>query len=46
MILHCPDKESEAGKEFYEAGGFEKLLKKLDVSAAGQFKSGEGKEKS
>jgi transcription-repair coupling factor (superfamily II helicase) len=38
MILHCPDKESEAGKEFYEAGGFEKLLKKLDVSAAGQFK--------
>ena len=38
MILHCPDKESEAGKAFYEEGGFEKLLSKLEVAVTSQFK--------
>ena len=38
MILHCPDKDSETGKAFYDEGGFDKLLSKLEAAAGGQFK--------
>lgn len=38
MVLHGPDRDSKAGKEFYEGGGFDELIAKLEAVAGGQFR--------